>query len=275
MALIVMAVHDTEENGRSRFTEDTLFGPDERFANSGLGIQQTVDLIKHRMIIVDNGSCEETKLILQRFVEQTKWGEYPRVTVIPNPTNIGTARAVNKGIAFRKPGEYVIKMDNDVLIHERGWVDKMEEVMKRMPNLGVLGLKRKDVLESPYAINTDQRSRLLEVPHNHGEPWYVVEDCKHVMGTCTMLSPDLLDKVGFFYQCGGLYGFDDSLMCVRSNVAGFLNCFLHGIEIDHIDPGGDAYTEWKFKAAGEMLTKYAAEEAAYRSGIKSVYHGEY
>lgn len=192
--------------------------------------------------------------------------------MITNTENLGTAKAVNKGIKLRQPGEYVIKFDNDVVWHKSGWVEEMEEVINRMPLIGILGLKRKDLLESPYAINTDQRSRLLEVPHKPGEKWYVVEDCKHVMGTCTMLNHALLDRVGYFYQMNGLYGFDDSLLCVRSSVAGFMNCFLHGVEIDHIDPGGTEYTSWKEKYAGEILSKYGQEEAAYKSGVKDVYH---
>lgn len=250
MALICMAVYDTEENKRSEFTDRTLDS-----------LVHTVDWDKHRLIIIDNGSCEETKEIIR-----------DRFEVITNDTNLGTAKAINKGLKLRQPGEYVIKMDNDIVIHQKGWIEEMQEAMERMPQIGILGLKRKDLCEEPTAINTDQRSRLLMVPHKAGERWYVVEDCKQVMGSCTMLSPALLDRIGYFYQCDGLYGFDDSLMCVRSSVAGFMNCFLPHIHIDHIDPGGTEYTDWKAKYAGEMLSKFAQEEAVYRQGLKDVYY---
>lgn len=262
MALIIMAVFDTEENQRSKFTLQTL-----------KSIIKTVDFKKSRLVIVDNNSCQESKDYINDAAEYVRslYNE-ERVSVITLPENVGTAKAVNKGIKLRNPGEYVIKMDNDVVFHSKGWVEKMEEVITRMPTIGILGLKRVDLMESPYAINTDQRSRLLEVPHEIGQRWFVVEDCKHVMGTCTMLNHTLLDKVGYFFQCGGLYGFDDSLLCIRSTVSGFMNCFLHGIDIDHIDPGGTSYTDWKEKYAGEMLSKYAIEEAAYKNGLKSCYH---
>lgn len=272
MALIVMAVHDTVENGRTQYTKKTLgIGDKMSMVIAGFpgSIDSTVYFAKHRMVIVDNASCYETKEAIRKFQKYYREGE---VTIIENSTNIGTARAINKGLKLRQPGEYVVKMDNDVLIYQRDWLELMEEAMRRMPTIGILGLKRRDLLESPYAINTDQRSRLLEVPHKPGERWFVVEECKHVMGTCTMLSPEFLDRVGYFNQ-PGLYGFDDSLLCVRSNVAGFVNCFLHGIDIDHIDPGGTEYTDWKSKAAGEVLTAYAQEEAAYKTGLKDVYYG--
>lgn len=223
MALIIMCCHDTDENGRSAFTMQTISS-----------IFKTVDVSldrKHRLIIVDNNSCEKTKNHLSKIR-----GMF--VKTIDLPENMGTARGVNKALSLRRPGEYCIKVDNDVVIHQTGWPDQMEDVMRRMPQIGILGLKRVDLQESPTNQNPDYRSRFIEVPHEPGQRWRVVEECKQVMGTCTMLSPQLLDKVGFYYQMGGLYGFDDSLMCVRSNVAGFMNCFLHGIDIDHIDPGG-------------------------------------
>lgn len=252
MALIGMAVYDTEENKRTEFTWKTIES-----------LLETVDRKKNRIIIVDNNSCKKTKEILSAY--------HRHFDIIENDYNVGTANAINKALQHRHACEYFVKMDNDVVIHKKDWLEEMEEVMRRQPNIGILGLKRPDLEESPYAINTDQRSRLLMVPHERGQRWRIVEECKQVMGTCTMLSPALLEKIGYFYQMDGLYGFDDSLMCVRSTMAGFLNCFLHGIDIDHIDNGGTAYTDWKAKYAGEILLKYASVEAAYKSGARPIY----
>jgi GT2 family glycosyltransferase len=258
MALICMAVYDTEENGRSEFTRRTI--------NS---LRDTVNWSKHRIVVIDNNSCEKTKDLL-RFYEVSGM-----VRTITLPSNLGTAKAINQALKLRNPGEYCIKMDNDVVIHKSGWVDDMEDVMKRMPTIGILGLKRDDLCESTYSINPDQRSKLIEVPHDNSQRWRVVEECKHVMGTCTMLSPALLDRIGYFYQMDGLYGFDDSLLCVRSTIAGYLNCFLLGIDIDHIDPGGTGYTDWKAKYAGEMIGKYAEAEKAYKSGMRDIYYNPF
>lgn len=254
-AIIIMAVHDTEENLRTQYTRETLYM-----------LMNTVDFSKHSLIISDNGSCEATHQLYKNMLTN-RIGDSK---VIYNGENLGTAKAINNGLKLRQPEQYAVKIDNDVIVHTPNWVEYMQDVMERMPQVGVLGLKRVDLMESPYAINTDQRSRLLMVPHERGQRWRVVEECKHVMGTCTMFSPKLLERVGGLYQMDGLYGFDDSLMCVRSQVAGFINCFLHGVDIDHLDPGGTEYTEWKAKYAGEILQKYGAVEAAYKSGVRDV-----
>lgn len=267
MALIAMAVYDTEDNGRSEFTARTV----DSLAKT-VNFQNT----KHRIIVIDNGSCPETKKILNKeqgwFNRQVGEDVF---TIITLPSNLGTAAAINQALKLREPGEFFIKMDNDVVIHKAGWVEEMEEAISRMPKIGILGLKRRDLCESTYSINTDQRSKLIEVPHEVGQKWFVVEDCKHVMGTCTMINPTLLDRIGYFYQMDGLYGFDDSLLCVRSTIAGYMNCFLHGVDIDHIDPGGTAYTDWKAKYAGEMIGKYAEAEQAYKSGMRDIYYNPY
>jgi GT2 family glycosyltransferase len=261
MARIIMAVYDTVENQRTELTRRTL-----------TDLMETVDFNKHQLFISDNGSCDET---LQVYTDmQYLWWDYAypesNLTIRPNGKNLGTANAVNKGIAEREPNQFIIKMDNDVIIHSNDWVEQLEEAMTREPKIGILGLKRRDLLESTTNIDTNCRSKLIQLPHNPGERWYVVETCKHVMGTCTMLSPALIDKIGGFYQMDGIYGFDDSLMCVRAGIEVYMCVFLSGVDIDHIDPGGTDYTKEKAEYAGMMSDRYRTAVAAYKSGLRPI-----
>jgi GT2 family glycosyltransferase len=239
MALIAMAVWDTEENGRSELTFRTL---------RSLGA--TVNSEKHDIVIVDNNSCKETKLYLREWQIQT-----PNATVLHCENNIGTARAINLAWYRRDPSQHVIKMDNDVVIHYENWVEEMEKVIAHHPEIGIVGLKRKDLEERPDHANSWYKSSLVFLPHKPGERWYVIELVHHVMGTCQMYSSALLEKIGYLYQ-PGLYGFDDSLASIRAHVAGFKTAFLPWIEIDHIDPGRTAYTTWKQKYSGKQMAFY-------------------
>lgn len=231
MSLIGIAVYDTIANRRTEFTRKTL--------NSLL---ETVDFYKHRIILVDNGSCEDTQHVLLNFAENcAAQGAQGCVEIIRNEENIGTAKAINKAWKYRAPGQHCIKMDNDVVIHEKGWIEQMEFTIRKQPEIGIIGLKRKDLMEFPGHPDENFRSQLLMVPHERGERWVVIEAVGHVIGTCQMYSSALLDKIGYLWQ-PGLYGFDDVLAAYRSHAAGFWNAFLPHIEIDHIDPGGDDYT---------------------------------
>ena len=233
MALIAMAVHDTEENGRTELTRRTLES-----------IADTVNFLKHRLILVDNNSCSKTKELFSYSIIPTQ--------IISVNENVGTARAINKAWALRQPGEHCIKMDNDVVINNLGWIEEMEGAIKADPLIGQIGLKRKDCWEFPEHKEADFKSTLHMLPHIPGEPWQVVEKVKHVIGTCVMHSSALLDKVGYLYQ-PGLYGYDDVIMSHRTHLAGFYSCFLPHINIDHIDPGQTEYQGWKERHAGLSL----------------------
>lgn len=252
-----MAVFDTPENGRDKFTRQTLES-----------LTQTVDFSKHRIFIIVNGGTEETHAAIADFGNKVG----PALEVIYNTENIGTARAINKAWAFRNPGEMCVKMDNDVVIHRAGWLEEMEECIARMPQIGIIGLKRKDLAESPNSREPQFRSALLEVPHKPGENNLYVEVVQHVMGTCHGFNPALLDKIGYLCQ-PGVYGYDDSLAAVRCNKAGYLNCFLIGVQIDHIDPGGDPYTATKQAQAMADMAEYNRIKAGIINGKIPVYCG--
>lgn len=251
--LIAMAVYDTIENMRTEMTRKTL-----------LSLVQTVDWDKHRLFISDNGSCAATLALYEEIAGVLSF------TLICNGRNIGTAKAVNEGWKFRRPGEHAVKMDNDVMIYQHGWCDWMEDVFERDPTIGICGLKRRDLAESPFA-DGDMKSQVYMLPHERGQRWLVVEEVNHVMGTCQAYSSALLDEIGFLVQ-PGIYGFDDSLSAVRARLAGFKSVFLHGFEIDHIDPGGDAFCRWKVRQADLDFPAYNTMVALYEAGVKDIYY---
>jgi GT2 family glycosyltransferase len=273
MALIAMATFDTPDNGRATLTAQTL-----------ICLHNTVDLRRHRLVVIDNGStCERTREILAAldprypvFGEWASWmGTLPRATVIRNAENRGTARAVNQGWLLAEPGASRVKMDNDVLIHQNGWLDLLEECVARDPQLGIVGLKRKDLDERPAYLKPSHpwyESELYMLPQEKGQRWLVVEKAKHVMGTCQLYSPALLEKIGFLYP-SGRYAFDDSDAGIRCRLAGFYSAFLVGVEIDHLDPGATEFTTWKQEEAGRQQAAYERTCREYVAGTRSIYRG--
>lgn len=260
MSLIAMAVYDTEENGRKALTEKTF-----------KSLIETVDLQKNRLIIIDNGSWIGSSFMLDVFVKTYRADFGLNIELIINEENVGTAKAINQAWRLRQPGEHLIKMDNDVVIHQAGWVEKLEQCIERDPTIGIIGLKRKDCIESPDRTDF-YKSELMMLPHQPGEPWLQVEKVNHVMGTACMFNSALVDKIGGLYQMDGLYGFDDSLAAVRCQLAGFYNCFYPHIEIDHIDPGTTDYQKWKEGYAGERMQQYNITVQKLRTGEQSIYY---
>lgn len=254
MALIAMAVYDTVENGRTEYTERVLES-----------LLDYLDLYDHRLIVVENDSCDATKDLLFEL-EECFINPGDRIKVITNETNVGTAKAINQAWRLRHPGEYLIKMDNDCIVNYDGdWAGELEAAMRRDPSIGILGLKRKDLAEAPWKTDWS-KSEIRMLPQQPGEPWIIVEDVHHVMGTCQMYSPQLIDRIGGLYQMDGLYGFDDSLASLRAQLAGFKTSFLPHIDIDHIDRGDTPYQKEKEQYASAMFKKYHEVVAGMKAG---------
>lgn len=252
MALIAMAVYSTEENLKDDCLEQTLDS-----------LWKTVDFDKHRLILSVNGATDRTHDIIESFEKIIS-------RVIINDENIGTAKAINKAWLFRQGQDNCIKMDDDIVIHQAGWIDEMEEAIRRDPMIGQIGLKRKDCWENVNHENPDYRSELIQLPHNPGEAWMVVEKAKHIIGSCVMHSAELLDAVGFLYQ-PSLYGYDDVIMSHRTRLAGFYSCFLPHIAIDHIDDGQTPFQGWKERHSGEQTQNVIALVNAMERGEKGLY----
>lgn len=254
MALIAMAIYSTKENGKDEYLRRTL-----------KSLQSTVDFSRHRIIFSVNAFTEYTEHIL--FTSGIPF------RVAFNKSNVGTAQAINFAWEDKRPGENLIKMDDDVVINSSGWVDRMEETIQRDPSIGQVGLKRRDCMESPDTKGFYQ-STLRMLPHSSGEKWIVVEEVNHVMGTCVMHSAALINKIGYLYQ-PGVYGFDDSFMSLRSRLAGFKNVFLPYIDIEHIDPGTTPYQKWKENRANDVWPFYQNICREYTSGKRPLYYNPF
>ena len=261
---IVMASYVTETNNRLQYAKDTL-----------LDLLYSVDFYNHELFISDNGSCQE----MLNFYEWYKKEYYlfyssGSLTISLNGKNLGTAEAVNLGIRERKPNQYVIKIDSDVTIGKMGWVDDMEECFDRYPNLGILGLKRTELIQHPEHENPAYRTELKFLPHERGDSWVVIEICKDIIGTCTMFSPQLLDKVGYLFQPAH-YGWDDVLMSLRSEKAGFVNAFLPSIPIVHLDNGEGEYVKEKCKEAERTIAYFSEISEDYKNGVRNIYYNPF
>lgn len=255
MALIGMAVYSTEENGKDKYLNKTL-----------KSLFKTVDFKKHRLMLSVNAYTEQTKHLITIYSDIIS-------EVFYNEKNIGTAEAINLIWRKRMPNEHAVKMDDDIVIHNPGWLDDLECVVHWGHNIGQAGLKRKDCMEHPNR-NDFYKSTLEFLPWQPNRKWIVLEKVNHVMGSCVLHSANLLDKIGYLWQ-PGLYGFDDSFMSLRSKLAGFTNVFVPHVEIDHIDPGQTPYQKWKENAASEKWLEYQNNAKAFSNGIRPLYYNPF
>lgn len=256
--LISCCCWDTVENNRFDCTRQTVES-----------LKQQVDLSRHRIFFVDNASTDPRTIALLKECESF-------ATVIRNETNLGTARAINKALKCRRPGEHACKTDNDVVVHGSGWADVIETVFQRDPKIGLAGLKRVDLAQKPDANEPWFRSTLHMLPKSPEQPWIVVEQCTDIMGTCVGFNSALLDSVGGLYQMQDLdtkhlYGYEDTLFSYRSIFAGFKNVFIPHIQISHVDNMEKGYMDWKRDSSGKMTALFDKILAEYKSGKRPLF----
>lgn len=246
-SIIIQCWYCTEENGKFKYAKECVES-----------LMATVNLSKHRLIIINQNSCDEAKEFLSWLCQKDG------ITVVNLSENIGTARGINIGLRMRLPEEMAIKCDDDLTWGQSGWVEEMEKVIKKRKDIGILGLKRDDIWQRPDHENPAYRTVM------DGK----LEICPDIMGTCTAYNPLLLDKIGFLSQPSN-YGFDDAIFSVRSLTAGFKNAFLPHIKITNIDEGGTEYTEWKKREAGVYLIEASEYMNLIKNGtISFFYDGE-
>lgn len=214
------------------------------------------------IFIVDNGSTDGT-------VEWLHSLTHPMIEDISYQSeNLGTARALNIPwkIAHDR-GQHVGKLDNDVVFYDEDWSQRMYYIVETAENVGLVGLKRRDLEEKPNHNEKFFRTTLHTLPNG-----IVIEESKHVMGTCWLVSNQLLNKIGGLYQVGP-YGLDDAIFCHRAHLAGYLTVFDPSVAIEHIDPGDPMYpeyTQWKRDQAGRVMQsgEYDRLMKAYKDGTR-------
>ena len=230
---------------------------------------------RHELFISDNGSCPEMYAYYRKF-KRTFAERYKtkNLTISLNGANLGTSGGLNIGLKGRKPNQYCVKLDSDMIIHCNKWVERMEECFERDRRYGIIALKRRELVQRPDHENPEYKTVLRFLPHTRGETWVTVEVCKDLLGSCTMFSPKLLDRIGFATQ-PSVYGGDDILTSVRSIKAGFENAFIPDIICDHIDDASGEFVQWKLKHAGEIMDAIVEMKNDFESGVRDVYHDPY
>lgn len=91
-------------------------------------LMMTTCASEYRLVVVDDGSSDETAARLQ---------EIPGITVVGDGTNNGFLRAVHAGVAATTE-EYVVLLNNDTIVTD-GWLDALVATADADANVGIVG----------------------------------------------------------------------------------------------------------------------------------------
>jgi len=172
----------------------------------------------YRLVLVDNGSDDQTKSYLENFQKNNK-----DFGLIQNKENLGFVRAVNQGLKISK-ASYVCVLNNDTMPGE-GWLTQLIEFAQRHKDVGLLNPLCKGHEEKKISINEYAKS----VATNK-DKFMEMNQCQ---GFCMLIKRELIDKIGYLDEQFGLGGFDDTDYSLRSYLAGYKSACVYSSYVYH------------------------------------------
>lgn len=215
--------------------------------------------IKPFVVLVDNGSSDNTLLIIESYVKKDPEKYY----LINYKNNKGTTFPRNEGIRFiseRTPDFYCI-LDSDTIINDETFLKMIEELNKN-PQYGLIGPKLvtssgliqmsarafPTLLEKIYKAfpnkTIQKKGELMEqqLPVNKDDDSYPVD---YLMSACWLIKPDVLKKVGLLDE-KIFYAPEDAEYCIRVWKKGFIVAFCPKVQIIH---------EWQRLSKKKLFSK--------------------
>jgi GT2 family glycosyltransferase len=179
-------------------------------------LREKTDHPAWRLVVIDNGSSDGTK----EWLREQDW-----LTLHENDENLGFTKGVNQGIALTEADEDVVLLNNDIVVTDRSWLRRLQEVATASPDIGVTGTR---LVEASGRVNhlgsymqpvtmMGQQMGGLELDINQATRDREVE-C--VIFACAYITRRCIDTIGVLDEDLFAY-FEDTEYCFRAKRAGF------------------------------------------------------
>lgn len=191
--------------------------------------QNTSNKYSWEVIIVDNGSTDNSKNIILDTFNKGRNKLYSNLTYISNEYNMGFAKACNKGIKNRN-GKDVILLNNDTLPLPN-WFEALVEEVRSDKSIGVAGscllYPNTDFIQHCGVRIGTEDGKTIAPYHiksfevlSHSDYAQKSKYVTAVTGAVMYITSETIDKIGLFDE---LYinGLEDIDYCFKTKTAGF------------------------------------------------------
>jgi GT2 family glycosyltransferase len=197
--------------------------------------------LNFEIIVIDNGSNDGVGWMLEQ--------QFPSVSFIQNPNNVGFTRPMNQALRSAK-GRYLLQLNPDTVIPPHA-LDELVIFMESHSDAGICG---------PKVLNRDGT---LQKPCRRGDarPWAVIsyvtglsnlfprskffsqylmsyldENQTHpvdgVSGSCMLIRRNVIEQIGYLDERFFAYQ-EDADFCLRARLAGWLVYYVPQAKIIH------------------------------------------
>jgi len=148
------------------------------------------------VIVIDNGSTDESYMIAKKYE--------PQVKLIKSPHNLGYSAGNNLGIRVAK-GKYIFLVNNDAIIHS-DCIYELVKIASSDPRIGILGCKvyyrgTRIIQHAGGKLNLSATApphiRVFEEDHGQYDE---VSDVDYVSGVAMMIKREVVDKIGLLNE---------------------------------------------------------------------------
>lgn len=188
------------------------------------------------IIIVDNGSSDDTPQYLQSLQELTVDGTLCGIKVVTNTMNFGFPKAVNQGIAqAAKDTEYILLLNNDTIVTP-GYLNRLLRVFTEDDKIGIVGPGSNNCSGAQQVAQTDytDTESLLRFANNFARIYLNVSmPIERLVGFCMLIKYALIVEIGNFDEVFGTGNFEDDDFCTRAAQVGWSLRIAGDVYIHH------------------------------------------
>ncbi|MFA6142761.1 MAG: glycosyltransferase family 2 protein [Candidatus Omnitrophota bacterium] len=164
----------------------------------------------YRLIIIDNGSGEETR----KYLEGLKGIKDLNILYMRNDKNLGFIKAVNQGIKASE-APYLCLMNNDTVVTD-GWLGEMTRAMDLHPEIGLINPSSNTSCQFPgqgesignYALGLKRFKGQLQ--------WLST-----IRGFCVLIKREVVEKIGLLDEAYSTGYFEETDYSRRARNAGY------------------------------------------------------
>jgi len=193
-----------------------------------------------QIVAIDNGSTDDTPAVLRQAARAAEDAGIEFRT-IRNDSNLGACTSRNQGLEAATGG-YIVVMDNDIVIRQRSWAEKMIAALRDRPDVGIVSPKLLFAFP-PYLVQCAGASvtptgRVDFI--GRGQPASTPalnrpRDLQAAISACWMMPRKIPDELGGFDEIFNPVMFEDIDYSYRVRHAGYKILYLPAVEMYHFE----------------------------------------
>ena len=191
------------------------------------------------IIVVDNGSDPDTIAVLEHIAGQPNAGD--RFHLIRNATNLGCSTARNQGLDIAT-GQTVTFLDNDTIITDPDWLDRLADDLNTWPEAGAVGPKLvyptepKRIQFAGGGVSRTGRIQFQGRGHLADDPDFNRScEVQFYITACMMIRRSLYNELGGFDEVFNPVQFEDIDLCYRMREHGYKVVYVPTVEVTHAE----------------------------------------